>query len=493
MRLLTWLDSHPSLVTPLLVLFLATPSGCTRESDGLFGAKDTSRDQLADVGGSNEPRDDGGTETFHPDAPPTDLNVLDMRAEYDVEVTEEPDVPGLDGEMSTDAEVGVEADSGCIPVCLKKECGSDGCGGGCGVCGESDSCENGACVPWCPNGACDNGETDQTCPADCSAKEFVQLEKGSFWMGCPSGCPGPEGYDGDCTAEMSCNPDQALHYVKLTRDFEMATTEVTQAQWKAAFGSWNPSSFQQCGDTCPVEWISWFDSLAFANWRSEAAGLAPCYLFSAVKCVQGEDPGDGSQYGVCLDAAHGGIHSASVSLAGGAATPYDCEGYRLPMEGEWEYAARAGSLSAFHPSSGNDGSFTKSGTEPLDPNLDKIAWYGGNSEATYDGAHSCSGWYSGATTCGPQPVGGKAANEWGLMDMSGNVREWCWDTVIVGSPPIGTVVNPAVDPASSQGSVRACRGGSWDFIAMACRSANRCGDPPGYRSDYLGFRLARSL
>ena len=125
--------------------------------------------------------------------------------------------------------------------------------------------------------------------------------------------------------------------------------------------------------------------------------------------------------------------------------------YRLPTEAEWEYACRAG---------------TKG---PYAGNLDAMAWYtdtsGGKSHA----------------------VGGKRPNAWGLYDMHGNVWEWCQDRY--GDYPSGPLTDPV---GSSSGADRVIRGGSWSYNARYCRSAYRYRDKPGYRSDYLGFRLART-
>ena len=129
--------------------------------------------------------------------------------------------------------------------------------------------------------------------------------------------------------------------------------------------------------------------------------------------------------------------------------------YRLPTEAEWEYASRVGSTSRF--SYGDDPGYTE---------LRKYAWYAGN---------------SGETT---HAVGGKLPNRWGLYDMSGNVWEWCSDWY--GNYSGGSVTDP---PGSSSGSFRVIRGGSWDYYANHCRSANRDYGYPSDRNYAIGFRV----
>ena len=115
-------------------------------------------------------------------------------------------------------------------------------------------------------------------------------------------------------------------------------------------------------------------------------------------------------------------------------------GYRLPSEAEWEFACRAGTSGIRYGE------------------LDDIAWYRGNSAG------------------GPNPVGGKQSNAWGLYDMLGNVWEWCTD-----------VYDPAV-----YGTYRIFRGGGWADEARGCLVTNRRRSHPTFAIDDLGFRLARS-
>jgi formylglycine-generating enzyme required for sulfatase activity len=133
-------------------------------------------------------------------------------------------------------------------------------------------------------------------------------------------------------------------------------------------------------------------------------------------------------------------------------------GYRLPTEAEWEYACRAGSTTRY--SFGDDAA-----------DLGAFAWYDGNSD--------------GKT----HPVGQKRPNAWGLYDMHGNVWEWCWDAY---EADYYSKKPPAADPLGpSQAASRVSRGGGWNFSPQNCRSAHRSGGEPGFRGNFLGFRVAR--
>jgi len=133
---------------------------------------------------------------------------------------------------------------------------------------------------------------------------------------------------------------------------------------------------------------------------------------------------------------------------------------RLPSEAEWEYACRAGTRTRF-----------SSGDSVED--LEKAGWFEDNS-----------------ALC-PHPVGRKAPNPWGLYDMHGNVWEWCedaWCGGYEGAPKDGSAREKGGDPA-----LRVLRGGSWDFDAAACRSANRYRAAPSLRRGNGGVRLALDL
>jgi formylglycine-generating enzyme required for sulfatase activity len=161
----------------------------------------------------------------------------------------------------------------------------------------------------------------------------------------------------------------------------------------------------------------------------------------------------------------------------------DCPGYRLPTEAEWEVAVRAGTETALY-----SGGLTLKG-EYHAPELDGIAWYGGNSGVDYPGGDPCSHWSEkqfAALRCGTHPVARKGANAWGLHDMLGNVAELTWD-------PIGPyTAAEAVDPLGARGSTyRVIRGGSWGSTAGHVRAAYRYHIEPSDNWALLGFRLAR--
>ncbi len=228
---------------------------------------------------------------------------------------------------------------------------------------------------------------------------------------------------GSPSNELMREYDERQHRVTISKSFYMQTTEVTQGQWHEVMGS-TPSHFKNCGDNCPVENVSWDDAQKFIRKLNQREGTNK---------------------------------------------------YRLPTEAEWEYACRAGSLTAFA-----NGSIT----ETLcghDPNLDAMGWYCGNSGEWPQG---CCGEPDRRT----HPVAQKKTNAWGLYDMHGNVGEWCQDWY--GNYPSGHVTDPA---GPSSGQYRVLRGGSWRIDAWFSRSAYRGRENPGWRTYILGFRVARTF
>ena len=285
-----------------------------------------------------------------------------------------------------------------------------------------------------------------------------------------TGCFGMEKYEcipsgtwimGSPATEPGHRANEEQHEITLTRRFEMKATEVTQNEFEVRMG-YNPSwySYIGCGPNRPVEQVSWYDALAYTNEISEADGLAACYSLTDIICGDGTT-GDAETW--C--AAGGGIDSATVAL-NGVESVYDCEGFRLPTEAEWEYAARAGSPLAFP-----NGDISQVSSEPLDENLDLVAWYGGNANRT---THA---------------VAGKAPNDWNLYDVLGNVKEWTWDSYVHDNTLQGEDPEWNVD-----GRYRVVRGGAARFHGAAnTRLAFRSGHTPDHREMTLGFRPVRTL
>ena len=224
------------------------------------------------------------------------------------------------------------------------------------------------------------------------------------------------------------NSEILVHTVTISKAFYMSKYEVTQKQYLAVMDT-NPSNYK--GENLPVERVSWNDAVAFCNALSQQEGKTPCYT----------------------------INGTSVTCN------FAANGYRLPTEAEWEYAAKAGTSTDFY-----SGSLTNPNCTPIDANLDNIAWYCGNAKST------------------TPSVGQKQPNAFGLYDMSGNVYEWCWDW---GSSYSSTAETDPKGPTSGKGHV--IRGGSWNNDANYCRSAARIfvfGGPNGY-GDGIGFRIVR--
>jgi formylglycine-generating enzyme required for sulfatase activity len=232
---------------------------------------------------------------------------------------------------------------------------------------------------------------------------------------------------------------ETLHPVSLSHGFEMAATEATQAEYRALAGR-NPAKFASCGDSCPVEQVSWHEAAAYCNLLSSRDALPRCY----------ECQGSGAEV-TCAP--------ASAYQANGT---YGCPGFRLPTEAEWEYAYRAGTTSAF--------------------------WIGPVTSCESDPSASAIGWYAANAGGTTHPVRQKQTNPWGLFDLPGNVWEWCHDGY---QQDLGSA--PASDPVSSlSSSSRVIRGSSYIDKAGNLRAADRFGMPPAIRNINVGFRCVRS-
>ena len=214
----------------------------------------------------------------------------------------------------------------------------------------------------------------------------------------------------------------------------------------------------------PVEGVTWYDAVYYCNARSEKEGLTAAYDITVTQV-----------------SSNGNITAATVTLVDGA------DGYRLPTEAEWEYAARGGDPSAAEWDYTFSGAATASGTtyySSSNTGLDTVGWYCYNNDTGTTGSSDVTNNASGK---GTHQVGQKAPNALGIYDMSGNVWEWCYDWY--SSVSTGEETDPL---GSSSGSNRVKRGGSWNNNANNASVCNRNNNNPNNRNNNLGFRLVRS-
>ena len=264
---------------------------------------------------------------------------------------------------------------------------------------------------------------------------------------------------GSPPTEVGRSVAEVQHRVRIPRDYAIATTEVTNEQfarfldavpeyggrWRSAtetrFG--NPSRLARFSRTpdSPQVGVSWYDAARYCNWLSQLAGL----------------PKDEWVYPDSIDSARG------LDLP---PNYLHRTGYRLPTEAEWEYAARAGTTTAWH--FGNDIRL-----------LPEYGWYDANTNRDR-----------------MYPVAQRKPNQWGLFDMLGNAWEWTFDRRVPYPSPAQVredVEDSVLHVLNSVARTR--RGGSFAYEWFTLRSAQR-GDTtyfPNQTRDGVSFRIARTV
>ena len=256
--------------------------------------------------------------------------------------------------------------------------------------------------------------------AGVTAGELKELGVGIRFRWCPPTAPKTF-----LMGTPGATDNEAAVSVRLTQGFWLGETVVTQSQWQAVMKSapWKGKDYVKEGSDYPASYISHGDA-GDGNLEADSASDF-CDLLTELERKAGRLPADWR--------------------------------YQLPTEAQWEYACRAGTTTKFY--FGNNQN-----------RLDDYGWFDKNA--------------GGAGEKYAHRVGLKLPNDWGLLDMHGNLWEWCrdWyqDKLPGGDDPV----------VLSKGSFRVIRGGSWGLGASICRSALRFRFTPDYRYSSLGFRVA---
>lgn len=262
--------------------------------------------------------------------------------------------------------------------------------------------------------------------------DMVFVEGGTFQMGDTFG--------------YNMADEKPVHNVKL-KDFYMSKYEIAFAAYDAfceETSKAKPDDKNWGRNRRPVIHVSWYGAVEFCNWLSQKNGLSECYQ---------------------IDKSHPDPNNESKddALKWTVTRNVNANGYRLPTEAEWEYAAKGGRKSKGYKYSGSN-------------IVNEVAWF-----------HSNSGYetYPGYRT---YPLGSKQPNELGLYDMNGNVSEWCADWYDENYYYKSAKENPS---GPSGGTFRVLRGGSYYDYERDMRCANRDYSYQSFITRFQGFRCVR--
>lgn len=279
--------------------------------------------------------------------------------------------------------------------------------------------------------------------SDATLGSLKLIEPGTFWQGSPN-------------AEVGHNVNEGPQFQHaLTLRLAVMETEVTRRMWRDLRLLQPGLPVDPLGTPAeadlskPAVSVSWYQAVLFANLLSVQRGYTPCYYTDSGKSVP---------IGV------GNYTSDSVYC------DFNANGFRLPTEGEWEYFARAGTISPFPF---YEYYYNLSTALSCATNLTTL---------------TANGWWCYNSGGATHDAGGKSANAWGLKDVCGNAWEWCWDWE--GAYPTG----PQTDYRGNSSSyARVLRGGGADSKPIDCRCASRIWWEPGNPQQFNGFRLVRTV
>lgn len=254
--------------------------------------------------------------------------------------------------------------------------------------------------------------------------DLILINGGTYLMGSPE-------------TEMQRETDEVQHEVTVS-DFYIGRYEVTQKEYEDVMGE-NPSNFE--GENLPVENVTWYEAIEYCNKLSEKEGLTPVYT------IDGEN--------VSWDRS--------------------ANGYRLPTEAEWEYAARARTTTPFN---------TENSISDEEANYYGHYPYGiEENYFTQENLETEPGEYRQTTV----EVNSFSPNKWGLYNIHGNVAEWCFD--YYGAYDLENTDNPS---GPTTGTLRVNRGGGWNDYAKHLRCAYRASTTPDQKMSNIGFRMVRN-